>query len=144
VVWRLSTFSCSWSLTITGLNHFILFNHTHKTKNGITNRWETTNSKPLGLVNHKHGAPITLYLLHFFLIDVRIYCALYHPQQIVQQCCAITFFVENWHVLIFFIHFLFSRSYIRHRRRCSKMNYHFKSNFQLLQPTQLNIMRWII
>jgi hypothetical protein len=94
VVWRLSTFLWSWSLTITGLNHYFSSNHTHTTKNGIANRCETTNSKALGLANHKHGATITSYLLHFFLIGVWIYCALYHPQQIVQQCCAKTILLK--------------------------------------------------
>jgi len=80
----------------------ILFhNPTHKTKTGTANRWETTNSKPLGpMANQKQWAVIISYLSYSSLAGAQLCCALYQPQQIMQKMRGQNHFPEpNQHIL---------------------------------------------
>ncbi len=83
---------------------YLLFsNPTHGTKTGTTNRWETTNSNPPG--------PIKLSSQS--IASVRLCCAFYQPQKIVQNHFAdmscrgpkhVMFWPSTWHVASSVLH----------------------------------------
>jgi hypothetical protein len=78
--------------SIPSLVIYFFSNPTHKPKTGTANRWETTNSNPLG----------PLKLSSQSTADVRVCCAFYQPQQTVQKCWGQNHFAEpNGHVWIF-------------------------------------------
>jgi hypothetical protein len=80
-------------------------NHTHKIKTGTTNRWELlqiTNhlNQLLRLANETQEEAVRSYLLHSSLVDVRLCCAFYQPQQTLQKCGQTRMFLIFLHPIL--------------------------------------------
>jgi hypothetical protein len=79
---------------------FVLFcNHTCKTETGTANRWETTNSKPLGpiIMTGRSETPSSsqIIFITLFFAGGQCCCTFYQPWQPAQLCEAKTIFLSQ-------------------------------------------------
>ncbi len=89
-------------VVFTSKSSYLLFsNPAHKTKTGIADRWETTNSNPPGPI--KLSSQPTA--------GVRLWCAFYKPLHPLQKCWAKTILLsQTGHVLTFLHPIFFCRA----------------------------------